>query len=265
MRTSQRMRKKEMKKNLTAVLIIAVFAAIVFSVNSIGKFIAENVIQPVMSLGTAKEDRIITNTVTIEALEIYGVGAGHFADTAAAGETVKKLKEGGGAGYVLETSEGFTVLASCYTDKEWAESVKEKLSATFAETSVIALKGDELSIKITGTKAQAELIAQAFSSLRTTVNDMVDLCVAFDKGDVTRLQACTQIQLRRTDTTQQLEQLRALSSGNRVITVLEEMFTCVDTALSEMPESADDAFAQKLKYAASSLAGEYLNFYTSLE
>ena len=265
MGTSQRMKKREMKKNLTALLIIAVFAVIVFSVNSIGKFIAEKVIQPVMNLNVAKDERIVTNTVKIEALEIYGVGAGQFQDAASAEETVKKMKDGGGAGYVLETADGFTVLASCYTDKEWAESVKEKLSSSFDQVSVFPLKGDELSVKITGTKAQAELIAQAFSSLRTTVKEMVDLCVEADKGDVTRLQACTQIQLCRNDTAKQLEQLKALESGNRVVTVLEEMFTCVNTALGEMPESSDDAFAQKLKHAAASLVGEYINFYTSLE
>ena len=70
MGTSQRMKKREMKKNLTALLIIAVFAVIVFSVNSIGKFIAEKVIQPVMNLKVAKDERIVTNTVKIEALEI---------------------------------------------------------------------------------------------------------------------------------------------------------------------------------------------------
>ena len=263
MGTSQRMKKREMKKNLTALLIIAVFAVIVFSVNSIGKFIAEKVIQPVMNLNVAKDERIVTNTVKIEALEIYGVGAGQFQDAASAEETVKKMKDG--AGYVLETADGFTVLASCYTDKEWAESVKEKLSSSFDQVSVFPLKGDELSVKITGTKAQAELIAQAFSSLRTTVKEMVDLCVEADKGDVTRLQACTQIQLCRNDTAKQLEQLKALESGNRVVTVLEEMFTCVNTALGEMPESSDDAFAQKLKHASASLVGEYINFYTSLE
>lgn len=265
MGTSQRMKKREMKKNLTALLIIAVFAVIVFSVNSIGKFIAEKVIQPVMSIGTAKDERIVTNTVKIEALEIYGVGAGQFEDAASAAETVKKIQDGGGAGYVLETAEGFTVLASCYTDEEWAESVKEKLSSSFDTVGVFPLKGDELSIKITGTQAQAEMIGQAFDSLRTTVKEMVDLCVETDKSDVTRLQACTQIQLCRTDTAKQLEQLKTLESGNRVVTVLEEMLTCTATALDEMPESSDDAFAQKLKYASASLAGEYLNFYTSLE
>lgn len=258
--------KKEMQKNIAAVLIVVIFGVLVFSINAVGKFVAEKVIQPVMAhTSTEKDEKTITQTIKSDPVTVYALCAGNCKESAEAEELSKKIKEAGGAGVVYEDSSGFCSILACYSNKEWAQSVMEKNKNSFENLSVKELKGDEVSIKITATSSQCKVISESFDLIRTVVMQATELCIDTDKGDTTRLQACAKLKALQSQVNDQIDGLKKLDSKNDVIKCLKEMLTVIDTSLSSLPESSDDSFLQKLKECSAELTTEYISFYASLE
>ena len=140
---SRRFKAREAKKNLVAILIVVIFAAIVFSINSIGKFIAQNVISPLAQAGDKKTQ---TASFSLDALEMFALGLPL--------ENKEKVLSLGGAGFEFDQS----ALYSCYLEKSTAEALAQKHTLT-----VIPLNADKLSVRLTGQEAQITPIKNAMN------------------------------------------------------------------------------------------------------
>ena len=135
---SRRAKKREMQKNIIAVIIVAVFALAVFSINSVGKFIAEKVISPVMNLG--KSENASTDRLSSDGLTFYCVSVLCCDSAKDAEENKSGVTENGGSGYVFVSDGGFYVLYSCFENKDAAQKQCDELKEKYPEAAVTEIK-----------------------------------------------------------------------------------------------------------------------------
>lgn len=259
MGVSKRTRQKEMKKNLIAVAIILAFAVTVFSINSIGRFIADKIIRPVAEFSGVKTENASTQTVKTKKLEAYLVSFNEYSSLDEANSHRTEAKEQGASGYVFEMDGKFNIIHSIHTEKASAEELAENFS------SVLTLTLDELSIKITGTKKQVETVTDCFNIMTENALSLTDLTKKLEKGEITALQVSSKINAMKKELENKLESLNTLNSNNVTVKALTDMLSISKTLLSEMPTSDSSEFSQKLKYVACAYTCEYFKFYGELE
>lgn len=259
---SRRAKKREMQKNIIAVIIVAVFALAVFSINSIGKFIAQKVISPVMSLGkseSASTDRLSADGLTFYAVSVLCCDSAKDAEDNKAGVT-----ENGGSGYVFVFDGGFYVLYSCLENKDAAQKQCDELKEKYPEAAVTEIKLPSLEIKVTGNSEQISAIKDVFSSLSAAAKTMLSAAGGFESGALTKLQVCGNISKVSADTAAAKAKLDTVESKNSTVIALKDACLCLEALLKEAPESSDSAFLQKLRYVSSAFVCEYVVFCTEL-
>ncbi len=265
MGVSRRTKERELKKNLIAVAIVLVFALIVFSFNSIGKFIAENLIVPLVAIGTTDSSATVTEKISLKKVEAFILGTHFYATQEECADAVSLVKKQGGAGYLLAYEQGYYVVHSCYADNESAKKQLNELVKAFDGTQILSLYVDELSIKVTGTKAQTEVIKEGFEFLSEAVSRIADISLSSQEKSYTPLEACTKLQGLKSELESNQKALENFKSGNSTVNALKDMYSCTKTLFNELPQSSDEAFLQKLNYAATAYACEYIKFCSELE
>lgn len=261
MGVSKRTRQKELKKNIIAVLIIVAFAFTVFSINSIGKFIAEKIIKPVADFSGIKSESISTENLKTTKLEIYLVSALEVDSLEEAQKASDEIKSQGGSGYIFEMDKKFNVLHSVKTNKDSAKEVTSSLSSG----TVMTLTLDELSIKITGTKKQTDTISACFNLMTDNSKDLILYLEQLESGEITSLQASTKLNAMESKLEEDLKLLGDLNSSNITVKALTDMLSISKTLIAEMPDSDQNNFLQKFKYTACAYVCEYFKFYGELE
>ena len=264
MGVSKRTRQREVKKNLLAFLIVIIFACVIFSINSIGNFIALKVIAPVVNLTAKKNENPLTDTVKTEKLNLYLVSAGEMPDLAEA-ETLKTIvAEKGGGGYVFNQDGAFFVIHSVFTDKTIAEETGKKLTADFTP-SVIKITIDETTIRITGKSEQLKTVHSCFTHLNQCATILEQLARDINNNKTTPLEALKEIQKLKNATLNLQNKLKEINSSNVKVLALSDMLVLAETLLNELPTSDDITFKQKLNYIACAYACRLYEFYSSLE
>ena len=264
MGVSKRTRQREAKKNLLAFSVLIIFACIIFSINSIGKFIALNVIAPVVNLSAKNGENPLTDTVKTKKLTLYLVSAGEMPDLAEA-ETLKTLvQEKGGGGYVFNQGNEYSVIYSVFSDKALAEESGQKLASDFSP-SVIKITVDETTIRITGKSEQLTTIHSCFTYLNQCASNLEQLTRDINDKKITPLEALKEIQKLKNTVSDLQEQLKEINSSNVKVLALSDMLVLAETLLNELPTSNDNAFNQKLNYTACAYACRLYEFYCSLE
>lgn len=261
MGVSKRTRQKELKKNLLAVIIIVIFAFTIFSINSIGKFVAEKIIKPVADFSGIKSETVSTATAKTKKLEIYLVSAAESDSLEEAQKTSEDIKEQGGSGYVFEMDKKFNVLYTVKTDKDSAKAVAETLSSG----TVMTLTLDELSIKITGTKKQTDTISGCFNLMTENSKNLITYLKQLESGEITPLQASAKMNDMENKLNDNLQLLNQLNSSNATVKALTDMLNISLTLLEEMPSADSTIFLQKFKYTSCAYVCEYFKFYGELE
>ncbi len=264
MGVSKRTRQREAKKNLFAISIILIFAIIIFSINSIGNFIALNVIAPVVDLTAKNQDSPLTDTVKTKKLELFLLSAGEMPDLAEA-ETLKTLvQEKGGAGYVFSQGNEYSIIYAVYTDKALAEEAGTKISADFSP-SVIKITVDETTIRITGKSEHLTIIHSCFTALNHCALTLEQLARTVNDNTTTTLVASKDVQKIKNDFVQLQQDLKSINSSNVKVLALSDMLVLSQTLLGELPTSSDGSFKQKLNYISCAYACKLYEFYSSLE
>lgn len=253
---SMRERKRDAKKNLIAVLVVAAFGIAVFSINSVGKFIAEKVICPVVNL-TAVKSNASTDKINAEPIEFYIVSLGSFDTDEEAANKVNENKSS--SGYVLKNDGKYIAVYDCFLEQEQAEKVKNQ-----NDMQLVNIKTASLSLKVTGTQDQIKLINSAFSTLNKTSKNLLQLNEEYEKGESSKLQTLSKLQKYKDAVNDLYSDVESLKSDNSAVKAISEMCACGKTILNELPKSNDTDFAQKVKYAAASFACEYLIFCNEL-
>ncbi len=261
MGVSKRTRQKELKKNIIAVLIIVVFAFTVFSINSIGKFIAEKIIKPVADFSGIKSESISTANLKTTKLEIYLVSALEVDSLDEAQKASDEIRSQGGSGYVFEMDKKFNVLYTIKTDKDSAKEV----ASTLTSGAVMTLTLDELSIKITGTKKQTDTVSDCFNLMTDNSKNLILYLEQLESGELTPLQASTKLNTMNGKLEENLKLLGDLNSSNITVKALTDMLSISKTLIDEMPDSDQSNFLQKFKYTACAYVCEYFKFYGELE
>ncbi len=249
-----RERKRDAKKNLLAVIVVVAFGLIVFSINSVGKFIAEKVICPVVNL-TGTKSETATDKISAEPLEFYIVSLGSFDTEAEA--TAKVNETGNSSGYVLKHEGKYVAVSDCFTDKVQAEKNRGDLS-------LLSVKTASLSLKVTGTEEQIKLINKVFSSLNGTAKSLLQINEAYQNGESSKLQTLSKLQKYKDTVNDIYSDAESLKSENSTVKAICEMCACGKTVLSELPKSNDEDFAKKVKYISAAFSCEYLIFCNEL-
>ena len=264
MGVSRRTRQRELKKNLLAFLIVIIFACVIFSINSIGNFIALNVIAPVVNLSAKKSETPLSDTVKTQKLVMYLVSAGEMPDLAEA-ETLKTLvSEKGGGGYVFQQDNEYSVIHSVFSDNSLAEEMGKKLTSDFTP-SVIKITIDETTIRITGKSEQLKTVHSCFTHLNQCATILEQLARDINDNKTTPLEALKEIQKLKNATLNLQNKLKEINSSNVKVLALSDMLVLAETLLNELPTSNDNAFNQKLNYTACAYACRLYDFYSSLE
>ncbi len=260
MRLSRRAKRKELRKNMIAVISVALFALAVFSINSVGKFIAEKIIDPVMNMGnSAKTGGISTDEITF-----YAVST-EICKTASDAESVKNsVTEKGGSGYIFASDSEFFPVFSCCTDEDTANAQRENIKETFPSASVTEIKVPKLEIKITGTEKQVGDVKEIFSCLTNSSKELLSLCDKYESGSLTKLQVCGKLNTVASDLKSAKEKLDSIDTANETVSALKDIYLCLETLLNESPESNDSLFLQKLRYVTSAFVCEYVAFCSEL-
>lgn len=264
MGVSKRTRQRELKKNLFAIFLILVFACVVFSINSIGNFIAKNVIAPVIDLTKEKNENTFSDTIKTEQLVTYLVCAGEMPDLSEA-ETLKTMvQEKGGGGYIFNQDSEYSVIYSAFLDKESAEEEGKKLSSDFAPT-VIKIAIDETVIRITGKEKHLKTIHSCFSSINQCSKTLTELSLKLNNTECSPLEALKEAQKIKNTLSDLQNDLKEINSSNVKVLALSDMLALSQTILNELPLSDDSAFNQKLTYTACAYVCNLYEFYSSLE
>lgn len=250
MGVSKRTRQREMKKNAIAALIIVVFAITVFSINSIGKFIAEKVISPISSYSSEKSESVSADTVKTEKNELYALCEGSYSTF----EEAQKNAEGK---YIFNVDDKFNVLSSIHTKKE---DVEDLLSSS--ENAIITLTLDGISIKITGTQEQKDKVSSAVALMSESAKLLPTLEEKLLSGKMSALQVISKINTLKADFLASFEELKSLNSENQTVTVLNDMLTLSTVLLDKIDENN---LPNTLKYVACAYACEYFCFLDNLE
>lgn len=250
MGVSKRTRQKEMKKNVIAVLIILVFAFTVFSVNSIGKFIADKIISPVANFSGVKTEKVSSDTLKTEKAELYALCTGSY-------ETFEEAQENASGNYIFKTDDGFNVLTKIKTNKEDAEKLLEDSGG-----AVITLTLEKVSIKITGTQAQKDTLSACFSLMTESLKNLPDLEEKLVSGKMTQLQVLSKINTLKSDFSKGISRLDDLNSKNHTVTVIKDMLMLASNLLEEIN---NENLSASLSYASCAYACEYFNFLDNLE
>lgn len=260
MRLSRRAKKKELRKNIIAVITVVLFALAVFSINSVGKFIAKKIIDPIMNMGTStKTGGISTNEITF-----YTVST-QICETASDAENAKNsVTENGGSGYIFVSDSGFLPVFSCCANKDTANVQCENIKETFPSASVTEIKVPKLEIKITGTEKQVEDVKDIFSCLTKSSEELLSLCEKYESGSLTKLQVCGKVNTVASGIKDAKEKLNSIDTANETVNALKDIYLCLETLLNESPESNDGLFLQKLRYVSSAFVCEYVAFCSEL-
>ncbi|MBR2861663.1 MAG: hypothetical protein IKB86_07495 [Clostridia bacterium] len=265
MGTSRRTKQREMKKNLLAAGIVLVFAVAVFSINSVGKFMAQRVIDPLMNIGAKQEEKVSTETVSCKKTEMFLVSAGLFEEKAEAEAAIKNVSSAGGGGYCLKTDSGYHVMHSCYKDKASAEASVQRLQGTFKDAAVVTLKVDKISLKITGTSAQTETVKGCIDFLSAATETLAEVSAKVAEEELTSLKASGELQKLASRQAESERALRELESSNTFIVAMQDMMALCSTLFAELPQSSDAEFNRKLNYVSCAFACEYVKFCSDLE
>ncbi|MBE7092046.1 MAG: hypothetical protein E7365_02570 [Clostridiales bacterium] len=264
MGVSRRTKQKELKKNFFAIAIIAIFAIVVFSINSIGNFIATKIIQPVINLTETRNEKVVTNTLKTEKLTLYLLCAGEM-PTEAEAETLKTFVcEKGGGGYVFQQDNSYYIIHSVYKDKTKAEAKGQELSGEFSPL-VITLNLEETVIKVTGKDTQLKTVYSCFSVLNDVALTLENTCNQINNGEISNLEAMKNLQKLKNSISDGQQNLKELNSSNTKVLAISDMLVLSQTLLNQMPASDDATFKQRLNYTACAYVCEFYKFYCSLE
>lgn len=255
MGVSKRTRQRELKKNVATVLIIAVFAVAVFSINSIGRFIADKIITPLADFSGINGEKVSTNSISTEKLEFYLINGGTYST---ADEAQGFVKDKGG--YVFRYDGSFNAILAVYNNKEEATAFAEE-----GGYSLITLTLDKLKIKVTGKSDQVKALNDSFSLLSTTAETLCALTLQVSAGEISFLQCASRLNAIEDKRAASEEALKSLNSENSTVKALLDMLSLNKALLDEAPASDDETFCKRLNYITCAYVTEYFKFYSELE
>ena len=140
----------------------------------------------------------ITETVAFPAMESYLLSCGTFESEQEADAAAADYRARGGAGFVLEDEEGYTLLLAAYDVSSACETVARNLKKQEdIDAQVKPLTIDGVELRLTASAQRIDGVRDAFSSWQQTVQLLSDLWQDVDGGVATVNQAVSRIGAQR--------------------------------------------------------------------
>ena len=272
MRTRRRGKKKKGGVAFT-VTVVAAIAVIVYmsAAGALGNWIADAIGKPTTSLSpsmTPTPDKT-ERTISVAAKNMYAIQIGVYNAADNAVTASADLQKRGGAGYLLDDG-AYRIIASVYASQDDAANVRSKLLANDGISSQIyTFKSDEISVKVTATKAQADSIEKMFKLYDTIVPEIEAISMEFDKGTETVAGAKVRLtKLAEACETAQTEFNAAVNgNSNMTFTKLNSFYDSVESVLNGVAKSTETdkvKLSAKLKYIYIDIVKLYCDFIDSI-
>ncbi|MGE5494344.1 MAG: SPOR domain-containing protein [Burkholderiales bacterium] len=287
-------RKKRKYANVILVLIILGIAAYLISAGAAGKWIAENIIDPVFNSGgtnaappAGSSDGIsplpslpgdtispvtlpaasgarAQQNLTASELSIFALQTGAFSDESNAKSAAGDIALRGGAGYIAYDGDLYRVLIAGYLSQSDADNVKTRLEGEGIAAKVYNIKSGSLSFNIEAEQSQIDAIKACFDAVPQAAQSLQQIVYDSDKGqnvdaDITALKERINL------VTQNLN--KAVSSEAAAIKSLQTYMGTFCETINNIPLSSSVSsveFLSKLKYTLIGVVVDYSAFLDSL-
>lgn len=253
------------------IIIVCVFIYFI-SAGAVGKWIAQNIVTPVLSLfedsgtdtqtedaqesepastDTASQNKV-TEKIVLPDFTVYALQTGVFAEQANADEAAAAAIQQGGAGYILTDTDGnMRVLLSAYKTQEEAKSVADNLKTTQNyETYEYELSAKGVTFNITALQSNVDTIKNFFTSCDAIHNQFYDMYIKFDKKEITADDVRAQISQLATDTGSNIKAIQDMAqNGDAVLVNLKSFSDGLEECLNmDLSGKSDVAISSQLKY-----------------
>lgn len=130
---------------------------------------------------TPEESAQETRTLVLPGKTWYALQLGAFSEENAAHALAASYRTRGAAGFV-QTREGFRVLAAAYASRAEAQAVQSRLGSMHGiETYVDEIVRPEITLRVTGQKAQLTALEDGFTTLSQCAEQLYALSLALDE------------------------------------------------------------------------------------
>lgn len=274
------------------ILVLLIGVAIYFFIaGSMGKWIGENVVQPVFSFfeegekneegpiptasdaptdqseTTENSEDAVTKSINTPRITVYALQTGAFSDAENANTSAVLLARKGGAGYVINDGEFNRVLLSCYFGDDEAISVMTRLET---EDNIVARQHEidisPVNIEITAKESTIETIRQGFEYIPVALENIQVAGFSFDSYDfdeceyiiddtATKLNGIIYELERKTDGT-----------NNQVVLDEIELLKGYKSKIESIDFASNDmvAISSKIKYTQIDMVYDYKKFIDGL-
>ncbi len=252
------------------IIIVCVFIYFI-SAGAVGKWIAQNIVTPVLSLfeqddlpaetgitaatgspapsGASQET--VNEKIVLPDLTVYALQTGVFAEQVNADEAATLAKQRGGAGYIL-TDGNMRVLLSAYKTEAEAKSVADNLKATESyETFEYLLSAKGVTFDITALQSNVNAIKDFFTACETIHNSFYDMYISFDKKEITADDVRTKINSLKADAVIKIQAVKDMDpkQADAVLTNLKEFANGLEQCLNtDLSGKTDVEISSQLKY-----------------
>lgn len=213
----------------------------------------------------------ITETVAFPAMENWLLSCGTFENEQQAQTAAATYRTRGGAGFVLEGEDGYSVLLAAYDSAAACENVAQNLKTQEdidAQTQQMTIDGVEL--RLTASARRIDGVRDAFSIWQQTVQRLSDLWQDVDGGVATLNQAVSRLSAQRDKLGDACDEAfsEALIEGESraldgLSAVLRGTFEELDALVCDPPQNVLELSA-KIKYTVIRSLTEYQSYVYSL-
>ena len=213
----------------------------------------------------------ITETVAFPAMENWLLSCGTFENEQQAQTAAATYRTRGGAGFVLEGEDGYSVLLAAYDSAAACENVAQNLKNQEdidAQTQQMTIDGVEL--RLTASARRIDGVRDAFSIWQQTVQRLSDLWQDVDGGVATLNQAVSRLSAQRDKLGDACDEAfsEALIEGESqamdgLSAVLRGTFEELDALVCDPPQNVLELSA-KIKYTVIRSLTEYQSYVYSL-
>ncbi|MHB1315620.1 MAG: SPOR domain-containing protein [Christensenellales bacterium] len=256
----------------------------VFIAGATGKWVADNIVMPVISLvhgetknaspvstapnakTTESNNTQVSETVKVEGVSCYLLQFGAFSQSTNAETEAKNAKGHGAAGYVLEGDGYFRVIASAYNTVEDLKAVQTRLKdEEKLETGSYLLESRVLELKVSGTKTQLDALKASFEAIKDLQGTLNNMVLEFDRQNLTQISCLESLkaEIRKLDTAK--EGMDESAKSSTVAAAIVDLLMKLSDHMSSIEVKDTTAeFSSLIKYAQIYALDSYHQFIVKL-
>ena len=153
-------------------------------------------IQPAPTL-SPQDSAADSRVITLAGDTWYALQLGAF-DSADAARSLAEAYRVRGAGGLIWRQDAYRVLAAAYASRADAQAVQTRLMAQHGvETMVIDVRAPEVTLRVTGQKAQLDALTDAYDAVPKLIRHLSELSSALDQGEAEVSQTLAALQSER--------------------------------------------------------------------